>query len=291
MVIGKLNYTYLSVRVTLAIGLVLMLSGCSGKPKNVLSENKMVSLVADLELAESYFRMDASDSYDENTKSAVLEGILQKHGLTKAEFDSTMTWYGKNSDVYQKLLEKVDRELSDRQARIVGETPLEETITDMWPYQRHFGLNSISNSDNLSFSVGNSDLIPGERIKWNMNLNKPHEGNLMLGVEYDNGVSHYSYQNLYGQKKLEITLQTDTAHRVKRFFGLLRFANLKRETVFIDSVMLGKLPFDSTQYYRIFSQRKRFPPQLKRAQEGDTISNLKLNPMEKDGAIEAEESM
>lgn len=245
------------VFISLLATFLLFFGGCSKRPKGVVSDKEMVGLIADLEVAEGYFLTCDDGDYDEKDRLAALQYVLDKHHLTKAEFDSTMTWYGKNIDDYQRLCIKVDEELSRRQKRIVGTEKEEpEILSDMWPYSRHFVINDRSSSDNLTFSIKPTDLFPGDRINWKMNLMNPPEGMVMIGVEYENGTLSYSSNSLMNRQKIEISLQTDTARIVKRVFGNLHAIPRGSEPIWIDSLALSRMPFDSTQYYRVFSQRK-----------------------------------
>lgn len=239
---------------------ILVPAGCDRRPKGVLSDSEMIQLMADLEVAEGYFLTCDQGDYDEKDRLGALQYVLDKHHLTKAEFDSTMTWYGRNIDDYQKLCYKVDEELILRQKKVVGTVIEEEAVADMWPYSRHFAMNSLSSSDNLVFSIKPSELLPGDRISWKMKFINLPDGNVMMGVEYEDGNSMYSYQPMTGQNKVALSLQTDTARRVKRVFGALRINSRGRETLWIDSVYLSRLPFDSTSYYRIYSHRKLSVP-------------------------------
>lgn len=266
---------------------LLIPAGCGKRPKGVLSEKEMVGLVADLEVAEGYFLASDDGDYDDKDRLAALQYVLDKHHMTKAEFDSTMTWYGKNIDDYQKLCVKVDAELARRQKRISGGEEIEEEVlSDMWPYSRHFMVNDCSASDNLTFSIKPTDLIPGDRINWKMNFMNPPEGNVMIGVEYDNGTSSYSYNSVMNREKIDISLQTDTARIVKRVFGNLHIMSGGARTLWIDSIALSRMPFDSTQYYRGYSQRKLGV--LKRPEK-----KIELDSIDRDdeivGTIEAEQ--
>lgn len=244
------------VVISILMVVAILPMGCRKRPKGVLSEKEMIGLIADMEVAQGYFMATDEGEYTQRDRDGAAQYVLDKHHLTKAEFDSTMTWYGRNVDEYRKLCEKVDKELTKRQKRIPGEKLESEVIEDMWPYSRHFAYNNRMGSDNLIFSIPAKDILPGDRINWKLRMLNPPDGNVMIGVEYDNGTSSYSYQSLYSQNKVDLTLQTDTAKRVKRVFGKLRLKPAGVETVWIDSIALGRLPYDSTLYYRVFSQRK-----------------------------------
>ncbi len=244
--------------------LMLMLTACDKRPKGVLSDNKMLSLIVDLELAESYVSTYNEDESDDMRESA-LGGVLKKHNVSKAEFDSTMTWYGKNVDVYQQLLEKADKELLKRQKKISGQVTAEIAVADLWPYERHYMISPLSSTDNLAFSIPGEEIAPGERLEWKARLSSMPDGEVMLGVDYETGPSSYTYRQLMGMDKLKVDLQTDTARKVKRIFGNIHIKRNSgsRNIILLDSLSLGKLPFDSTEYHMIFSHTKFDAPRRK----------------------------
>lgn len=245
--------------------LLLSVVGCNKRPKGVLSEKDMISLIVDLELAETYVSLYNEDGYEEQFRSAALEGVLKKHHLSKADFDSTMTWYGHNIDVYSEVLNKADEELTKRQMKVSGGVIEEATLEDLWPYSKHYMINPQSASDNLAFSISPEEISKGDKFEWKGRLSSMADGSVMIGVEYDNGKSSYAYKQLMGINKIDMGLQTDTAYRVKRIFGNLHINRLpnSRSIVWVDSLALAKFPFDSTEYHKIYSQRSFYAPKRK----------------------------
>lgn len=235
---------------------LLLGAGCNKRPKGVLSDDEMVGLIADMEIAEVYMQQHNSGYYNDSIRDSAVQWALDKHGLSKADFDSTMTWYGRNIDDYLNLFGKVDAELAKRQNRAIGETEKNLVSTDLWPYSRHILISENAPSNGLAFSLPLNDIPKGERITWKMRLKGLSSGNVLLGVDYDNGMSSYTYQTQNGNSKIDLTLQTDTAYNVKRVFGYMRTKEDHSLPIWIDSIALQQLPLDSTEYYRIHSQRK-----------------------------------
>ncbi len=103
---------------------ILLATGCSDRPKGILSEDKMVQVMVDLQIAEAYERSgDANEYLHGQNRELLGRGVLMEHGVTVEEMDSTIAWYGKNMDEYSKLYKKIDAELNKRQlkyARVAG---------------------------------------------------------------------------------------------------------------------------------------------------------------------------
>lgn len=234
----------------------IAVAGCVRRPKGVLSDDEMASLVADMELAEGYIQTQPMQGDRQEMNRRMIAGILDDHGVTQAEFDSTMAWYGRNVDAYYKLDSKVRRELEARRRGLEGKGEIAETpVSDIWPYGRMVTLSEKSGSMVFPFSLSTPEMSPGSSVTWRMRIRNGVDASLMLGVEYENGAVSYLSRPSTGQRKIEMMLVTDTAKKIRRVFGNL---SLRRETdlpLWIDSISLESLPFDSTQYYKINTQR------------------------------------
>ncbi|MDE7116589.1 MAG: DUF4296 domain-containing protein [Muribaculaceae bacterium] len=235
---------------------LMLLNSCDKRPKGVLSDDEMVRLIADIEVAEVYMQHHNSGYYNDSVRDSAVQWALERHGLTKADFDSTMTWYGRNIDEYRDLYGKVDEELASRQRAVTGMEDTDIVSTDLWPYSRHMIVSANGSSDGLSFSLPPEDIQKGDRITWKMRLKGLSSGNILLGVDYDNGTSSYSYQSRNGTSKGEVMLQTDSALQVRRVYGYVRANDVSSLPIWIDSISLKRTPIDSTEYYRIHSQRR-----------------------------------
>lgn len=238
---------------------VVMAGGCVRRPKKVLSNSKMAAVVADMELAEAYVQTQPGEQNPAEYRAELTAGILKRHGVSREEFDSTMNWYGRNIDEYYKLDEEVNRELAKRQKDLArkggGVVEQQTTIDDIWPYKRTAVIWERSGSNILDFSLLLSDISKGSSMTWSMKLRQPVESTMMLGVEYADGGVSFVNRNMSGQKRLETTLQTDTGRVACRVFGFFSVKDAKDMPVFMDSIILMPRPIDSTQYYKINSQR------------------------------------
>ena len=258
--------------------LALLASSCSDRPENVASDTKMVKVMADMEMAQAYLQNRGYRDHTIDSKERILEYVLQKNGLTKADFDSTLSWYGRHIDKYDDLYAKVDRELARRESKISGNEVV-VLSNDLWPYSRHLVISSNSTTDNLSFSIPGTDLQKGDKITWKGRFNIPIDGSVVLGVKYTDGKSTYSALSALG-KDLEISVQTDTARSVKDIFGNIRVKG-NRSFVGIDSLTLFSVPFDSTEYYRVNSQKRFAGPKRKNIPVKELLDTLKTDSVGK----------
>lgn len=249
---------------------ILFVISCDRRPEGVLSDKEMVRLIADMEVAETYLRSHNAGYYNDSIRDSAVKYVLDRHGLTKAEFDSTMMWYGRNIDKYHQLFPKVEQELAARQRAVTGKDAAEIDVNDFWPYSRHFCIAANSGSDNLAFSIPVSGVARGERFNWKMRLNSGVSGNVVFGVEYENGTIGYCYQSSGASRRMDMRIQTDSSQTVKRVFGSFRLRSIDDMPLWVDSISLQSQPFDSTQYYRLNSQRTYYGPR-RRTLRNDTV--------------------
>lgn len=269
---------YLSILSILA----LIGAGCSKRPKNILSEDKMVAVMTDIQIAEAYDRSGGANEYLHGRDREMLgRGILMQHGVTPEEMDSTLAWYGRNMDEYPKLYKKIDAELSRRQlkyARAAGESENESSSADLWPYRRHYVIDERSLTEGIVANIPSVDLEPGAKITWKMSVDGATARHLVLGVDYADGTSEvFKQTNRSLDKWVEISLQTDSILEVSNIFAIADF-EYSVPRVLIDSVQLTKLPFNREEFNRNVFQRSIRPAGRKVILPPDTSVNTSLVP-------------
>lgn len=91
------------------MALLFCVSSCKPSlPGGVLSKSKMTDILYDYHLALAMAHMD--DNGDKGQSLAYREVVLRKHDVTSAEFDSSMVYYMRHTE----LLEDVYKDLTDR---------------------------------------------------------------------------------------------------------------------------------------------------------------------------------
>lgn len=97
------------------MALLFCVSSCKPSlPSGVLSKGKMTDILYDYHLALAMAHMD--DNGDKGQSLAYREAVLRKHDVTSAEFDSSMVYYMRHTelleDVYKDLTDRYDNEIT-----------------------------------------------------------------------------------------------------------------------------------------------------------------------------------
>lgn len=255
----------------LFIGLIL--SSCSGRPKGVVSDEKMVKIMADMDMADAYLQTNRNSYSNPEIREQLMNDILRRNKISRADFDSTMSWYGRHMDVYDELFKKVDRELARREKSMSGKEDTPSNLNDIWPYSRFATLNPISSGLGMVFNLPTDKVEKGEKIVWKFRSSNNITGMVLLGVKYNDGSYSYTNQTL-GQRTMELSLQTDSSLTVKEVYGNIRPSD-SYIRVSLDSISLVALPLDTLVYHNQYSQRKYMGPRRKSEIQAkkDTLSN------------------
>jgi hypothetical protein len=89
------------------------------KPQTVIPEDKFIILLADYHLAQG---IATTSTFAKKTKNvghiSVTDSIIKKYGYSKAQFDSTISWYSADPDKFEAIYDKVITRLSRMQAEV-----------------------------------------------------------------------------------------------------------------------------------------------------------------------------
>ena len=249
----KMKHSVLLPFIVMGLLAVIDIS-CKKTPEGVLNESEMVDLLTDMQLAEAYYNTTPG-GVKKIDKNILLESVLHKHGVTHAELDSSIAYYGRNLDDFYILYNKVEKKLQG--GNLGSQSQEKVSADDIWPYSRFAAVSKNQTSNGIIFSFPAENILPGTSLEWNMRLTSPEGVEAMLGVEYDNGYSSIYKKRAAGNRSLSVSLQTDTAYKPKRIFGVMTVAPTAMP-LWVDSLRLTKTEFDSLTYDRIRMQ-KLFP--------------------------------
>lgn len=101
---------HLKYILTLFVCFATITTSCS--KKDIIPEDKMIAVLKDAYLAESMFDVKHG-SFDKNEESrkALLKAVLEKHGITDAQFDSSLVWYSDNAQLFIRINDSTISEL------------------------------------------------------------------------------------------------------------------------------------------------------------------------------------
>jgi len=98
--------------------LLLALAGC--RPRGVLSSREMRDVLYDLHRADGALQVAGYNYSHDEELSACYKSVLDKHGITQAQFDSSLVWYTDHpqrfNKIYPKIVARLEADLAAEQA-------------------------------------------------------------------------------------------------------------------------------------------------------------------------------
>lgn len=148
--------------VALGLLLILAVSACKEeRPDYVISEQRLESFLYDYHMANAI--LSGMDHPSANQREAFYDHVLEKHNLTKEEFDTSMTWYSLHPDVMQDMYLRITKKVSntiqsinDKIERRGAQTRMtqEGDSINIWPGMPMYLLRGTKMDRNITFAVG-----------------------------------------------------------------------------------------------------------------------------------------
>lgn len=93
------------------------LSGC--RPKGILHSWEMRELLVDLHKTDALLQVSGLQ-YNQEKKNYYYAQVLERHGTTQAQFDSSLVWYTAHPKLFDKIYPKVLKELKEEETQFTA---------------------------------------------------------------------------------------------------------------------------------------------------------------------------
>ena len=219
--------------------LIFFLSSCKPSlPKGVLSEGKMVEVLYDYHLAQT---MPAQ--YDPDSKELVrqdnfiyMQAVFKKHGITEAEFDSSMVFYCGDMKRLNNIFKRVAMRL-ERDASALGVTTGPRDVyaglkafgdtANVWAGRNLFAVKSNQLENLQSWQIRcDSSWLPSDDVMWRFDCAFLVKEGLPevyaeLVVRYANDSVRSSTVNLTHNTQCQLKVSTDSMWVPRQINGTL----------------------------------------------------------------------
>lgn len=103
-------------KILVAFTLLTLILACEKSLNTPLSEQQLIDLLADMHSAEAATESEVSRVRDSMTK-IYYQQIFDKHGVKKADFDTTLALYSRNPVALDTVYSRVIRKLSELEVK------------------------------------------------------------------------------------------------------------------------------------------------------------------------------
>ena len=212
------------------IACLALLSSCGKEiPDEIIQPSKMEKVLYDYHLT-----MGMSDNSKNTEKEARKKYIFQKHGITAADFDSSMVWYTRESQelmgIYENLnkrfkreYEHVERLLESREEINTRSFASGDTV-NIWMKEDILWFTKAPLNNKLTFEIkADTTFHQRDAFDWNMDWYFMAEGEAIMGLNviYDNDSVIGITKSITESGSQSIYLHTDSAYNIKSLNGFV----------------------------------------------------------------------
>lgn len=284
------------------------LTACQVKrPKVVISDAKMENVLYDYHIAKA---MGEEVPYTDGYKRVLyIESVFKKHGITQAEFDSSMVWFTRNPEVLTKIYEKVnarlkaERDVVNHLIAIHDNKPKESLpgdSIDVWAWQRIYQLTGMPMDNKITFVLpSDTNFKDRDTLRWNVRF-RFHNGApdslyapvMAMQIVYKDSIIS-DIQKVYKSGMETVSLFADTLGEIREIRGYIYYpAAQATRTLLTDRISLMRyhatdtLSFaknDSIQKDSVKTEKIE-PQELKKEELKPVEEKINDNPRRRDAA-------
>ena len=156
-----------------------VIAACIDRPDCVLDEAQMTDLLVDVHQAEGLLDLQSQQGLhgpdNDRYQQQVIAAVLQKHGITRAQYDSSLMWYAQHLKQLTRVYGHVDERLNemhdawslqDLESRDFGISAQGDSV-ELWTLTRHLVLDARRHSDVHFWTIPtDSNYQAGDTLRW-----------------------------------------------------------------------------------------------------------------------------
>jgi len=164
---------------------------CIDRPDYVLDEDQMVDLLVDVHKAEGLIEMQAVHGSDQNYQKAIMAAVLVEHGVSRAQYDSSLMWYAGNLKQLVRIYNHVDERLLEEHdkwstlttdSRDFSTSEAGDSV-QLWSMRNYLSLDRSRFLEKHFWELeSDSNFRKGDTLKWTFDVNHLINGQKVIAA-------------------------------------------------------------------------------------------------------------
>jgi len=229
------------------------------RPDNILSDSEMEAVLYDYHAAKALG--DAVAPSDKYKATLYYLNIFEKHHTTEEQFDSTLAWYSRNPEAFDKVYQKVIKRMQDEKTvleRSIAISGQGSSVTqsgdsvNIWAQMPMFSLTNHPYDNRVDFDYSNDanfeendTLHFNARFRYfnsNKQINSSEAAVMALAIRYRNDSIISQVHHILTNSKHALTLQNGNYGRIREVFGFIYLPEQKENRILlVDSISLIRM--------------------------------------------------
>lgn len=251
---------------------LILATSCRKTPSYVIPPDDMASLMADMRIADAVSSIRSAEYSTSAKRLALKNAVLERHGVTQHDLDTSLIYYGHNIALYQDVTQASIDILEERLKRINAETTGVSSVSaagdsvDLWPFPAAILVNEKSPSQYFTMALKTDDNFErgdsytlrafprnsNNGLRWNITATYT-DGT----VEY---ITHFVNPGTTGLQTL--SLVSDSTRTPRRLSAWIELTPVKGHPAILDSVSLTRRHLTQGPHPRRSNLQRRITPPL-----------------------------
>lgn len=213
--------------------MVLLLAACKPQvPGKYIQPDEMEDLLYDYHIAMGMVPGD-EDGYTERLYEA---SVLERHGVSKADFDSSLVYYSRHADRFQKIYENVEKRLTDEASSLgisvdglaqLGEDGTMGDTTNVWNKPASCVLTTKMPNNVISFTLkADTTYHKGDRLIFSFRTqfifqDGNRDARALMAVRFGNDSVVVRNVRISASNRYDLTIQDEKALGIKEIKGFI----------------------------------------------------------------------
>lgn len=215
---------------------MFIVAGCEiERPNNILSQGKMEDVLYDYHIARAMAgNLPPTETYK---AQLYIDAVFKAHGITQAEFNTSLEWYSRNAEEMSKIYENVQKRLNaeiSEANKFIASTISNSTSTasgdsiDLWTFSRTTRLNGDDMNNKLIFTItADSTFHERDAFEWSVGFictgstDVMHAATMTLSVRYMNDSTLTQTMPIMSSGLRQLRIQNDTLGMIREIRGFI----------------------------------------------------------------------
>mgnify|MGYP003296977768 FL=1 len=168
---------------------LLVGASCIDRPDYVLDEDQMIDLLVDVHKAEGLMELQASQHYDQDYQKSIMAAVLVEHGVSRAQYDSSLMWYARHlkqlvrvySHVDERLMEEYDSwSMLTSQSKDFASSEPGDSV-QLWSMRNYLILDRARFADRRFWELeSDTNFHRGDTLRWSFDVEHLTYGQKLL---------------------------------------------------------------------------------------------------------------
>jgi len=217
----------------------------------------MQEVLTDIYIAEGMISYEVETYNNDSINQVIFKSVFKKHGITQADYDSSMVWYARHLDMFLKIYDRaktdVDRRIADLGDIHAAVAPVSNRDSiNIWPRRTNLNLKSNALFNGVTFDIkpdrnysSGSFFVLGMDV-WGISGDSNNHPEIRISINQGDTIITIN-EKILNDGYHETILRSVPTKQVRQVYGYIRLDNSDTtyHKIYLNNLNLMKYNYNS----------------------------------------------